>query len=102
MMIKKAKFQLQQVQGESYPAGHATVTPFTRRFTWGLPGWVTAKHGWVVIFQQPSRLKVERDGRVMDVPVLDYEGIIVISLLLITAVIMIITKFMGNKEKEYD
>jgi hypothetical protein len=101
-MIKKAKFQFQHVQGESCQAGNTTVTPFTRRFTFGLPEWITAKKGLIFIFQQPSRLKVERDGRVIDVPVRDYEGIIVISLLVITAVIMIITKFMGNKEKEYD
>lgn len=97
-MIKKGFFRLQTIQGETLKVGKTSVTPLSRRLSLGLPGWVTANKGFVLICQHPNSVKIEKDGRLYEVPIRDYQKIIILTLLLIIAVCAFVTHRIGHKE----
>ena len=93
------KLKFENIQGESFSVGTSTLTPFSRRLSLGWPESVRADKGFVLIFQQPAAIIVEKDGHVVKIPVRDYQRIIVLTLLLVTVVGVFIITHIGNKEK---
>ena len=98
-MIKKKFFRLQRLQGESFLLADIMVTSFSHRLSLGLPEWLTSSKGFALIYQLPARVRIEKDGQVSEVPVRDFQSIIIYSLLLIAAVFVLIAHCTGHKEK---
>jgi hypothetical protein len=99
MMKNNHTPKVQRVQGESVNVGRTTITPFSRRLSLEWPELFRAGKGFVLIFQQPAAIVVEKDGHVVKIPVRDYQRIILFTLLLFTVVGVFIITQIGKKEK---
>ena len=74
---------LERIPGKPVHTGGITVTPVSRRLTLGLPVPVSARKGFVFIWQQPAAIRIEKGGRVEEVPILDVQGIIIAAMLMV-------------------
>ena len=92
-------FSLQTIQGESISVGTTMITPFSRQICFGLPERLTTSKGFAIVFQQPATINVEEAGQTINIRIYDWQKIIILTLLLITAVSVLITHFFGIKEK---
>jgi hypothetical protein len=97
--MKNGMFRLQRVQGETLQVGKSTVTPISRRLSLGLPDWLTASKGFTFIYQQPASVRIEQDGQVSELPIRDYQTIIIASMLIGAIVFVFIGHCVGLKEK---
>ena len=97
--MKNGKFRLHRVQGETLQVGTTKVTPVSRRLSLGLPDWLTTNKGFTFIYQLPVSVRIERDGQLSEVPVRDYQTIIIATMLLGAAVLVFIGYSVGRKEK---
>lgn len=98
-MTKNRWFKLKKLQGEPVQAGNATVTPYSQRLSLGLPVWLSASRGFAFIYQKPAAVRIEQDGNVSEIPVRDYQSIIMVCFVLIAVVLVMIALFSSRKEK---
>ncbi len=84
--------------------GDATVTPISRCFSLGLPGWLSANQskGFTFIYQQPAALRIERDGQISEVPIRDFQNIARLSswLAILVGILILARKFHKEKTNE--
>jgi hypothetical protein len=91
MQIFTHKLKFKNIQGESFSVGTSTLTPFSSRLSLGSPEAVRQNQGFAFLFQQPTVIIIEENGRAYRFPIRDYHKNIMISLWLITVVCALIT-----------
>ena len=101
-MTQNRWFKLEKLQGEPIQAGNARVTPFSRRLSLGWPVWLSASKGFAFIYQKPAAVRIEQDGKVSEIPVRDYQNMIIVFFMLISVVFVTIALFSSRKEKTDD
>jgi hypothetical protein len=85
------RVKFENVQGQSFNVGTATLTPFSRRLRLGSLEAVRPNKGFTLLFHQPTAIVVEDNGRKYRVSIRDYQKIIMITLWLFTAVCVVIS-----------
>ena len=83
--------KFENIKGQSFNVGTATLTPFSRRLRLGSLEAVRLNKGFTLLFHQPTAFLVEENGRKYRIPIRDYQQIIMITLWLFTAVCVVIS-----------
>lgn len=91
MVNRKHRLRLDFIQAKPISVDTSMVKLISRRLRLGSPEAVRQNQGFVFLFQQPTWIIIEENGRAYRIPIRDYQKIIMITLWLITAVCALIT-----------
>jgi hypothetical protein len=84
------RLKLDIIQDEPISLGTSTVKLISHRLSLGSPEAVHQYQGFAFLFQQPTGIIIEENGRASHIPIRDYHKIIMTLLWLVTAVCALI------------